>query len=359
MQCRNATKTNSQPATMSGGINNADLRALQAYVQAADATQYDGLAQDTVLLDLTHSNLRQRHAEIRFDLHDTIGDLRQRVHQKSGTPPQYQRLLFLRGNAVESGILHDVAPGADDDKMLGYYSPTNGMTVHCIDTDPHSGSRGGRYEDTSLVEKYRMTDEEYDKRKGTLRDWGRRQREADPSFNLACHAREHRELMEVTRQVKLGYPLPEGYEMDAGGKVKRVEKENEVNGSGSAAAGAPTSASAAAASAAAAENNGPQTVEGIAVGDRCEIQPGGRRGTVAFVGEVPEIGGGGHWVGVTFDEPVGKTDGTVRGGAKRYFDAGGANMGGFARGKNVTVGDYPERDIMDELDSGSDSEDEL
>ena len=344
---------------MSGSINNEDLRALQAYVQAADATQYDGLAQDTVLLDLTHSNLRQRHAEIRFDLHDTIGDLRQRVHQKSGTPPQYQRLLFLRGNAVESGILHDVAPGADDDKMLGYYSPTNGMTVHCIDTDPHSGSRGGRYEDTSLVEKYRMTDEEYDKRKGTLRDWGRRQREADPSFNLARHAREHRELMEVTRQVKLGYPLPEGYEMDAGGKVKRVEKENEVNGSGSAAAGAPTSASAAAASAAAAENNGPQTVEGIAVGDRCEIQPGGRRGTVAFVGEVPEIGGGGHWVGVTFDEPVGKTDGTVRGGAKRYFDAGGANMGGFARGKNVTVGDYPERDIMDELDSGSDSEDEL
>ena len=354
MQCRNATKTNSQPATMSGGINNADLRALQAYVQAADATQYDGLAQDTVLLDLTHSNLQQRHAEIRFDLHDTVADLRQRIHQKSGTPPQYQRLLFLRGNGVESGVLHDVAPGADDDKMLGYYSPTNGMTVHCIDVDPHSGSRGGRYEDTSLVEKYRMTDEEYDKRKGTLRDWGRRQREADPNFNLARHAREHRELMEVTRQVKLGYPLPEGYEMDAGGKVKRVEKENEVNGSVSA-AGAPTSAAAASAAAAA----GPHTVEGIAVGDRCEIQPGGRRGTVAFVGEVPEIGGGGHWVGVTFDEPVGKTDGTVRGGAKRYFDAGGANMGGFARGKNVTVGDYPERDIMDELDSGSDSEDEL
>ena len=343
------------------GIKNEDLRALQSYVRAADATQYDGLAQDTMLLDLTHSNLQQRHAEIRFDLHDTIGDLRQRIHQKSGTPPQYQRLLFLRGNVVESGVLHDVAPGCDDDRMLGYYSPTNGMTVHCIDTDPNSGSRGGRYEDTSLVEKYRMTDEEYDQRKGTLRDWGRRQREADPKFNLARHAREHRELMEVTRQVKLGYPLPEGYEMDAGGKVKRVEKENEVNGSGgsgggSAAAGAP--ASAAAVSAAAAEN-GPQTVEGIAVGDRCEIQPGGRRGTVSFVGEVPEIGGGGHWVGVTFDEPVGKTDGTVGGGEKRYFDAGGANMGGFARGKNVRVGDYPERDIMDELDSGSDSEDEL
>ena len=41
---------------------------------------------------------------------------------------------------------------------------------------------------------------------------------------------------------------------------------------------------------------------------------------------------------------------------RSYFDAGGPNMGGFVRGKNVQVGDYPERDIMDEF---SDSEDEL
>jgi len=337
-------------------IANEDLRALQAYVTAADATQYDGLAADTVLLDLTHSNLKQRHAEIRFDLHDTIADLRQRIHQKTGTPPQHQRLLFLRGNTVETGVLHDVPPGTGDDhRPLGYYSPTSGATVHCVDVDPHSGSRGGRYEDTSLVEKYRMTDEEYDRRRGTLRDWGRKQKEADPNFNLARHAREHRELMEVTRQVKLGYPVPEGYEMDSNGKVRRVEKENEVNGSGT---GGAAASSAGTSSDAAAEENGPPTVEGIEVGKRCEIQPGGRRGTVSFVGEVPEIGGGGHWVGVTFDEPVGKTDGTVQGGKKRYFDAGGTNMGGFVRGKNVRVGDYPERDIMDELDS-SDSEDEL
>ena len=154
--------------------------------------------------------------------------------------------------------------------------------------------------------------------------------------------------------------MPEGYEMDSNGKVKRVEKENEVNGSGSAGSGTTADATSAAAAAAnaIAEENGPHTVEGIAVGNRCEIQPGGRRGTVSFVGEVPEIGGGGHWVGVTFDEPVGKTDGTVQGGKKRYFDAGGPNMGGFVRGKNVQVGDYPERDIMDEF-SDSDSEDEL
>lgn len=37
------------------------------------------------------------------------------------------------------------------------------------DDDPFSLSRGGGLEDTSLVDKYRMTDEAYDNRKGTLR----------------------------------------------------------------------------------------------------------------------------------------------------------------------------------------------
>lgn len=37
------------------------------------------------------------------------------------------------------------------------------------DDDPFSLSRGGALENTSLVEKYRMSEEDYDKRKGTLR----------------------------------------------------------------------------------------------------------------------------------------------------------------------------------------------
>jgi tubulin-folding cofactor B len=89
---------------------------------------------------------------------------------------------------------------------------------------------------------------------------------------------------------------------------------------------------------------------------RCEVRPGTRRGVVAFAGEVPELGSGGYWVGVIFDEPVGKTDGTAKGG-KRYFEAPGSSYGGFVRGKNIEVGDFPEKDIMDELDS--DSEEEL
>ena len=342
-------------------IRNEDLLALKAYITSADSTRFSGLAAGTVSLDLTHSNLAQRHAEIRFDLRETVDDLRARIHQKTGTPPAFQRLLFLRGHAPEAGAgagdgdggaLHVVEAGTGGGRMLGYYSPQSGQTVHCIDVDPNSGSRGGRYENTALVEKYRMSDEEYDRRGGTLRDWGRRRREADPAFTLARHAREHRELAEATRQARMGGALPEGFEIDATtGKVVRSEPEPEPEPEAKGEKGAEARRGGGKDGA---DLPGPRSVEGIEPGMRCEVRPGGRRGTVAFAGEVPELGGGGHWVGVAFDEPVGRTDG--RCGGRKYFDAGGPNRGGFVRGRNVAVGDFPERDILDELEGSSEDE---
>lgn len=41
--------------------------------------------------------------------------------------------------------------------------------IHVKDDDPFSLTRGGGLEDVSLVQKYRMSEEDYDKRKGTLR----------------------------------------------------------------------------------------------------------------------------------------------------------------------------------------------
>ncbi len=54
------------------------------------------------------------------------------------------------------------------------------------------------------------------------------------------------------------------------------------------------------------------SVTGIEVGMRCEADPGHRRGTVRFVGDIAATG---FWVGVQFDEPVGRNDGTVKGTA--------------------------------------------
>jgi tubulin-folding cofactor B len=65
---------------------------------------------------------------------------------------------------------------------------------------------------------------------------------------------------------------------------------------------------------------------------------------------------------VKLDEPVGKSDGTVKG--RRVFECE-PKFGAWVRGTNVTVGDFPERDLMDENSDeeaereNQDEEDEL
>merc|ERR1711920_1205928 len=87
----------------------------------------------------------------------------------------------------------------------------------------------------------------------------------------------------------------------------------------------------------------------MSVGDRCEVTLGGKRGSVQFVGKIPSIAPG-YWVGVQYDEPVGKNDGSVKG--KRFFECP-PKYGGFLRPDKLQVGDYPE---LDDLFEDSDEE---
>lgn len=90
-----------------------------------------------------------------------------------------------------------------------------------------------------------------------------------------------------------------------------------------------------------------QLTAGLALSCRVRLLPesDARRGTVSFIGLVPEIPGIGVWIGVTLDEPTGKNDGSVKG--KRYFECG-KNYGVFVRPERCEVGDFPALDMGDE-----------
>lgn len=186
--------------------------------------------------------------------------------------------------------------------MLGYYSVTSGMEIHVIDTNPFSLSRGGGLTDVTLVEKYRMDDAAYDKRKGTMRDWIRDKRKVDPNYKL-----------KPARMTTMG----------GGGGGAEKTGFVDVN------------------------EFGLESVAGISVGLRAQVMPGARRGVIKFVGEIEQLKSSGYWVGVQFDEPLGRNDGTIKG--VKIFDCPDG-YGVFARGNNVTVGDFPEKNLMDSDD---------
>jgi len=378
-------------------IRNKDMLALRRYMTAKDSNPRDGLAQTTLLIDLTHSNLIQKHIEIRFDMkYDTIYDVKQKIHQKTGTPPHFQTLHLKCCGQTLYVLEATDSPTATvtdnkDNYKLGYFfnndlldnsDSENGngygsFEIYCIDINPLSGSSNGQYENVNLITKYKMSDADYDNRKGTLRDWSKQQKEQDANFTLARHARIHREKCEAKRQWKVtndSENLPYNYVVDSTGKdlikefddndhvINNDDNDNNNNNDDNNIS----------------NNNDHEydeiSISHLIVGSRCQIQPGSRRGVVSYIGLVPELDtttslSPSYWVGITFDEPVGKTDGSVStrskgGGAgtsksKSYFEAL-PKYGSFVRGKNVQVGDFPEIDDLDsDFESDSDSEDEL
>ena len=53
---------------------------------------------------------------------------------------------------------------SEDDRTLGYYCPQEGYNIHIIDLNPNSITK--ELEDLSQIEKYKMSNEDYDKLQG-------------------------------------------------------------------------------------------------------------------------------------------------------------------------------------------------
>lgn len=189
---------------------------------------------------------------------------------------------------------------SDLTKKLGYYSPQDGFILHVHDVDPTSVTADGWLEDVSKVEKYVMSDADYAMRDNTYRKYKESKLAEDAEWTIE---------KEMARRA--------GNEAPAA-QQKVTDPEYQATEAGL-----------------------------ITVGCRCQVKLGARRGTVRFVGKVQELALG-YWVGIEYDEPAGKHDGTVKG--TRYFQCP-SNHGVFHRPDKIDLGDYPEIDFL-----GSDDE---
>lgn len=182
----------------------------------------------------------------------------------------------------------DIATLAKDDAMLGAYPVEDYQVLKVIDHD--GSSTVNRFEDVSQVEKYEMEEDEYNKRTDSVRAFKMRN--------------------------KIGRFNPEFQkEQEEAAKAKDTEGEEEA--------------------------------KKIKVGDRCQVvKEGTKRGEVMFVGKTDFKAG--WWVGVKYDEPLGKYDGSFKG--KRYFTCPD-KYGMFLRPADVEVGDFPEEEFnLSDLD---------
>lgn len=272
---------------------------LREYVMGAQRNVGKG----SILLNFTHNLTARTFAEICFSLDQTVEDVKDKIYSMTGSKPEYMDLLF-RGQPM------------DDDRTIASYYPQQHEVLNIIDTDPHSLAKNGGLDNTKLVKKFELTDEEYDKRPNTYRAWKKEQLAKDPNWK--------------PKWADLNKNKPKGDGKESKESEKDVASPDEIL----------------------------ESLEEISarikVGNRCLISPGDRRGDVMFLGLVPQITN--HsinqvWIGIKYDEPVGKNDGTLKG--KQYFNAG-KNYGAFVKPEFVKVGDYPELG----LDFSDDDEEE-
>eukprot|EP00126_Sphaerothecum_destruens_P013142 Sdes_comp22486_c0_seq1m20935 len=169
----------------------------------------------------------------------------------------------------------------DQTKPLGFYPVEDFMRVHVTNTDPFQ--KAGIFEDVSKVEKFELAEEEYSKRTDSVR-----------------HFKEKNKIGRFAE--------------DFSQKIIAKESIQE------------------------------EKAKSFQIGDRCEISTKNfppRRATIRYIGNV--FFQPGFWVGVEYDEPVGKNDGTVEG--EKYFSCP-LKYGGFVKPTSVTVGDFPVEDLF-------------
>ncbi|XP_067450915.1 tubulin-folding cofactor B [Thunnus thynnus] len=176
----------------------------------------------------------------------------------------------------------------DNEAMLGSYPVDDDCRIHVID---RSGGQLGEFSDVSKVEKFELSDDAYEKKTDTARSFMKKQRVG--RFNEEEMAKK---------------------------KAENAAREEEQK----------------------------VAADAISVGSRCQVQVSGQPtkvGTVMYVGTADFKPG--YWVGVKYDEPLGKHDGSVDG--KQYFECEN-KYGAFVKPLTVTVGDFPEEDYgLDEM----------
>ncbi|KIJ55280.1 hypothetical protein M422DRAFT_239909 [Sphaerobolus stellatus SS14] len=224
-------------------------------------------------------------SERRYDLHLTIEQLKRKLESVTGISVDSQLITLHEQGTQDDDSAPLLATLDDDSKPLGYYSIRDWQVLKVKDTNPATASLAGQFSDVSRVEKFEISQEEYAARRDSVLAY----KQAHKVGRFAAKPNE-----DTHEEEAVSVDMP--------------------------------------------------------IGSRCEVTTGDsdlqKRGTVRFVGTTKFAKG--IWVGIEYDEPLGKNDGSVQG--ERYFTCR-QTYGGFVRPDRVRIGDFPveELDVDEEM----------
>jgi len=214
----------------------------------------------------------------------SLRDLKMKLELLTGIASEGMKITLF----VDDSILNQNIANEDNSRSLGSFLPSCWENRLKLAVEGEKlGSFGGEEDTTDgQVNKFELSDEAYEARSESLRRF--------------------------KQQQLLGRFNPEVLETKKREEEERIGREIEA-------------------------------ASGITIGNRAEVRTPGqppRRGLVKFVGTT-HFKGCIPMVGVQFDEPVGKNDGSVEG--HRYFTCPD-KYGSFVIPSNIVVGDFPEED---------------
>lgn len=231
------------------------------------------------------------NSERRISTNWTLRYFKQRLETITGIPPDDQQLLVFKNSFTTEGKDLKGSSFADEERLtLAQLSVPPLARIQVNDTRPESELND--LDNEANTQFFELDDADYEKRSDSVRRWKQDNKlgRFDPSFVAK------KEGLQKLNEKKAA-------ELTVGSRFRTVNNKD-----------------------------------------------GERRGTIRYVGKVPEIDAESTWAGVEFDEPVGKNNGSIKG--VQYFSAK-PNYGGFIRPAQIEEGDFPEESLF------SDDDDEI
>lgn len=133
-----------------------------------------GSSSQLLKVNLEHSISSSKIPEVRYDPYQSILSIKENIEKRYGSDVKFMKLLLKdnKGKVISSM--------EEDNRTLAFYGAENGHIIHVLDMNPNSIHK--EIEDLASIEKYVISEEDYDKIPENFRKWKKHLMETNPDL---------------------------------------------------------------------------------------------------------------------------------------------------------------------------------